>query len=420
MIDFIKLRIHNPDIKRIKNNPLLEWERPVNDITGVINVKKPISAIYHKLTFEINNSKKNPEIQYLNITGSIHKFWNLIHGRGDQNYNDFRFEDIASAIIDFCQLFNLRPESCIIENFEFGVNVIPPIPTPEILQSVINHKGKRFELKRAEKMNYLECTHGQYYLKLYDKGLQYDQGNLLRFEFKTRKMEIVRTAQIQTLADLINPINYERLGAILNENFSEIMFYDYTIPDAGINDQERLILTEGMNPSFWERYIKTNKDNYFKKRNRFKHLVRKYGKQNISEIVGKLVSQKWNNLLNTDPETLQELTRVIKTSFTGIDTSNIGTVSVNLPEAFNEPSNISNKRFCLSCGRDITKQDPRSKFCSAKFVGYEQAHKCRNDNSNPRNSLKNLIERDNERGLLFLFDTVPLFIERQQLISEVR
>ncbi len=407
MTDFIKLRISNPDIPRIRNNPRLEWERPVNDITGEINTKKPITAKFHALTFEIVNN------QFLNISGSLHKFWNSINGRGEQNYNDFRFSDLACVIIDFCELFNLVPGSCIIENFEFGVNVSPEIQTAEILRSVINHKGKPFERRKTEKMYYLECDHWQYYLKFYDKGLQYDQDNLLRFEVKTRKMEIVSITKIQTLSDLLNPVNFEPLGGILDKYFKGIMFYDYTIPDTGINARERLILTQGMNPAFWETYLKTNPDNYYKKRDRFKDLIKRYGKQDISEIVGRLVSQKWDDLLKTDPKTLQKLTGGAKMKFTGIDTSYIVTNPVNSFQAEDEPTRPLAGRYCQTCGKDISHQRPGTKFCSAKFVGYSQAHKCRNTDSNPRNNDKNKLNKLDEKGISFLFDPVQLLNEHQ-------
>jgi len=404
MTDFIKLRILNPDIPRIRNNPRLEWEQTTRERTGEI---KEYTAKYNGLTFEIINN------QHLNVSGSLHKFWNSINGRREQNYNDFRFSDLAGVIIDFCELFNLVPGSCIIENFEFGVNVSPGIPTAEILRSVINHKGKPFERRKTERMYYLECVHWQYYLKIYDKGLQYDQGNLLRFEVKTRKMEIVRTAKIHTLSDLLIPFNYKRLGVILSKYFSEIMFYDYTIPDTGINARDRLILTQGMNPAFWETYIKTNPDNYYKKRDRFKDLVTRYGKQDISKIVGKLVSQKWDDLLKTDLETLQKLTGVAKMKFTEIDTSYIVTNSVNSFQAEDGPTGPLAGRYCQSCGKDISHQRPETKFCSAKFVGEKQAHKCRNIDSNPRNNDKNKIELQKKNGISFLFDPVQLLNERR-------
>ena len=402
MIDFIKLKILYPDIAGIKNNPCLDWEQRTNERTGEV---KEYNATFNGLTFQINDNR------YLNISGSLHKYWNNRNGRGDQNFNDFMFSDLAGIIIDTCNFFNLVPDNSIIENFEFGVNVNPSILVTEILRSVINHKGKPFNRKQSQKMNYLECEHRQYYLKLYDKGLQYDRGNILRFEIKTRKMEVVKTTNIETLSDLLNTENMNRLKTILTGNFSDILFYDYTIPDNGINARERLILTQGQNPMFWKEYKETNPDNYFKKRNRFKDLVKKYGNQDIQEIVYPLISKKWNELLATDPKTLQELTGVLKTNITGIDTSIIGANTVNLDMTVPGPEQPQ-RRYCLSCGRDISDQRSGSKFCGAKYVGYSQAHRCRNIDSNPRNRIRYM--REMEKVNPTLFDTIPFFIREKK------
>jgi len=403
MIDFIKIRTLNPDINGIRNNPRLDWEQRTNEKTGEI---KEYTADFHGLTFQIIDN------QYLNISGSIHKHWNAINGRGDHNHNDFTLLDLTDVILGFSKRFIMTPSNCIIENVECGVNVIPPIPATEILRSVINHKGKPFNRILSQKMNYLECQHRQYFLKLYDKGLQYDQGNILRFEIKTRKMEIVKNANIETLSDLMNPHNMKQLGTILTGNFNDILFYDYTIPETGLNAKERLILTQGQNPLFWGDYKRTNPENYFKKRNRFKDLVKKYGTRDIQEIILPLIGQKWNELLTNDPKTLQELTGGKKSNITGIDTSNIGTNPVNL--SLNDPDpGTPPRRYCLSCGRDITNQRPGAKFCGAKYVGYSQAHRCRNIDSNPRNRIRYIKEM--ERINPTLFDTVPYFIEYRRV-----
>jgi hypothetical protein len=498
MIDFVKLNIKNPNITGIRNNPLLEWDQLTNETTGDV---KRYSANFHGLTVEILYN------QFLNIAGSVHKFWNTINRKGGHNYNDLKLQDLTGVIMDLCKMLDLEPGSCTIENFEFGVNVLPPITTTEVLQSVINHKGKPFERKRAEKMYYLECEHRQYYVKIYDKGLQYGQGNILRYEVKTRKMEIVRKAKVRTLPDLLNPDTLNALGVILRNTFNEILFYDNTVQLDGLPLRERIILTEGMNPAFWENYKKTNPDNYFKKRDRFKELLKRYGQQDLSEIVGGLISDKWDQLLTTNLKTLQDLTGGIKSKCTEFDTSNIGTnpviscsqvpdllggdrgremegkntlfsytIKKGINPEFSEPIKKEGKvelfeplkkedhpefmdtikkgdepklihpkkkkckqkltfvedqqtnpdkagegtvtepprRYCQSCGNDITHQRGNSKFCSARYYGEKHAHQCRNRNSNPRNNPRNYLKRAIEKDRNALFDTLPYFVPRQR------
>jgi hypothetical protein len=421
MIDFVKIKVLNPDIPRIRNNLRLEWFQRTSERTGEV---KEYTSTYNDLNFEIKNDK------HLNISGSLHKFWNNLHGRGEQNYNDFNFADLVSVIIEFYKMFDLVPGSCILENLEFGVNVSPTIPANEILRSVINHKGKPFTNEYTDNKRFRECERQRYIVKIYNKGLQYNQpGNILRFENKTIKMAHIKETGITTLQDLLDIRKIERLGVILFDNFNELLFYDYTIPEAVLRHSKRLILTQGQSPAYWINLKETNPNNYYKKLHRFKELAKKHGTRDIQEMVGSLISLKWNNLLMTDSETLQKLTDPANTDITGINHSDKGLKPVTFTEQDQSTDPIpgeiipgaeiqgaeSPRRYCLSCGKDISHQRANSKFCSAKYVGYVQAHQCRNIDSNPRNRMKYMIER--EKKILTLFDTTPFYILRKTWTS---
>jgi hypothetical protein len=416
MIDFTKIKVQNPDIPGIRNNPQLDWNQVTNEITGDI---KEYTANYYGITFTIIIN------QYLYITGSFHKHWNGINGRKEQNYNDFTFSDLTAVIIEFCKSFDLVPDLCILENIEFGVNITPTVPTKEFLRSVINHKGKPFNQEYQKNKNFRECERQRYSIKIYDKGLQYNQGNILRFENKTVKMKHLKDTGVQTLADLLNPVKIQRLGSILKANFNDLLVYDYTIPSTGINPRERLILTQGQTPAYWLKLKESNPNLYYKKLNRFKDLVKKHGTQDIQKITGELISQKWNELLTYDPKTLQELTGGAISEFTEINRYGMGLKPVKLDieetasgtqteGSVNEPE----RRYCSTCKKEITHQHPNSKFCSAKYVGYSQAHRCRNNESNERYREKKLIKR--ERESLTLFDSVPFIRTRYLNDNDIR
>lgn len=423
MIDFIKIEVQNADIQKIKDNPLLEWMQTTNERTGEV---KEYTSFYHGLTFVIKNN------QYLNISGSLHKHWNSATGNGEQNYNDFTFKDLTGVIIQFCKSFELSPESCKLANLEFGVNVSPCIHANEILRSVINHKGKPFTQEYSENKRFRECERQRYIIKIYNKGLQYNQpGIILRFENKTIKMEHLKGTGITTLKDLLDPVKIERLGVILTDNFNELLLYDYTIPCKGLSASKCLILSQGQSPSYWMNLLESNPNNYYKKQKRFKDLVRKHGTRDLYEIVGTLIPQKWNELLSSNPKTLQELTDPSKDDITGINRSDKGLKPVKFtnrdqssgPTHAGDISGIGNQgagplhRYCLSCGKDISHQRTNSKFCSPKYVGEQTAHRCRNIDSNPRNRMKYLIKREGES--LTLFNTIPFFnIQRPVLTSK--
>ncbi len=408
MIDFIKIRYKNPDIQRIRENQRLDWEQLVKERTGEV---KKYTAYFHGLTFEIVNN------QYLNISGSLHKYWNSSQGEGEQNYNDFTFSDLTGVINELCRSFDLSPKNCRLENIEFGVNVSPELPAKEILRSVIIHNGKPFTQEYLKNKYFRECQRQRYIIKIYDKGLQYNRPeNILRFEIKITKMAHIKETGVQSLADLLDITKLQHLGVILASNFNDILFYDYTIP----KDRELPLMTQGQAPAFWLNLHETNPNNYYKKRSRFKELVKGNGTQDIQEIVGTLVTQKWNELLSSTSKTLQELTGGRNSDITEINHSDKGLNPVTDEPPLNTQggeAEAPQRRYCESCGRDITNQRPSSKFCSAKYVGYIQAHRCRNFDSNTRHRKNRILKHENDS--LLLFETMPFFRSPQFVKSNL-
>ena len=118
MIDFVKIKIKDPDINELRNLPFLEWDELTNTRTGVV---KEYNAKFNGLTVVIINN------QYTYISGSLHKYWNITNTGEDQNYNDFTFLSLVWTIQDICTRFSLNPVNCKIENIETGVNIISAI-----------------------------------------------------------------------------------------------------------------------------------------------------------------------------------------------------------------------------------------------------------------------------------------------------
>jgi hypothetical protein len=301
MIDFVKLKILNPDIDGIRKFPFLDWDQLANETSGDI---KEYKAKFKGLTVDIKYN------QYLYISGSLHKYWNFTQSGTNQNYNDFTFSSLTWTIGDICTRFNLNPANCKIENIEFGVNVNPTIPTNDILMSVINHKGKPFIQEYEEKKYLRECKHGRYILKFYNKGLQYRrQDNILRFENKTIRMEHLKGTGIKTLADLLDRDKISPLGMILRCDLGDLLFYDYTIQETELTPSESRLLSKGQASTYWLNLRQTNPENYYKKRNRFRDLVSKHGKQNLQETISNLIMIKWDELLQSD-ESITEINSI--------------------------------------------------------------------------------------------------------------
>jgi hypothetical protein len=396
MFDFIKTNIKNIEPKELIDNSLLNFNITV-DSESVI---KNRIAEYCNLKFKIIDEK------YININGSVHKYFNS----GIHNHNDFAISNFVEVCKDLSQKFDLNPYLAYLHNLEFGVNVLLPFDTNKVLNSIISYKGKDCEIESYNGKGFLiRFSFDHYELKIYNKGFQYQLNeNILRFEIKVRRMEYFKTRNItiNRLSDLLKIEIIEKLKLCLLKAFKEVLMYDYSIKLKGLPQREKNVLMNGRNPKYWIELKQQGKE-IKKKRARFNELVLKYGKVNLKETIYNLILEKLKELTKLDTsteknvneylsqfntKTLPEITTFISakpnTEFTQNNYSNIGLIEGVY------------KRICITCKRDISNQRKGSVFCSEKLYGKE-AKKCRNEQSNPKNNYERKEERIYNGVLLF-------------------
>jgi hypothetical protein len=366
MIDFIKFRI-NEAPTNILNNPLLNFSVPVDIKTGEI---KSIRYGYIKQTCEFQNmlfeyiQNIESKTQYIDISGSLHKFYQ------GNNYTDFTLVELQKSILDISEILGTNPQNTRIRSIEFGVNITPKQLTNQVLDSIICFMGKPYKWDNFKGKGYLKrFSLSQFEIKIYNKGLHcLLNDNLMRFELNVNKMDYLLTKDVQTLsiADLLKTSIHQQLRDLLESALNNLYFIDYRIDLKQIsNSREKLIIIEGSNPGFWNKYRESHSaKGYQKKVKRFKELNLIYSPSNLQTEIKELILAKWDQL-NSTPI----LPSVENTKVPHYYTHIVGKIEE------------LNKRYCLTCKREITKQKKGSQYCSEKLNGRE-VKKCRNEVSN--------------------------------------
>lgn len=384
MTDYIKLWVENvAQIEKIYDLSLLDFNGQHSRKTGDI-IEYPITCTWDVFKFELKSATR------LEITGSLHKYWNK-----GTNENDFKYTDIKTAIQNFCTDLNLDPKLAKLINLEIGVNVNPVYSASEIIEDLVCYKNERplrpYE-GRKNHFYFIEFKKGDHYLKVYDKGKQYKTVNTLRIEYKEMRSRALISCGADTLNDLTNIKVLTLLGGKLVQYCKFLVFNDSTlnIEDLSKKDLSKYLIMA--NPNNWK--IKKGEKNstIYRKEKTFISIVQKYGKRDIYSYIETLVNDKVLELLqNSD--------------------------CINFLSNYNRKP--SQKRYCLTCGRELhPEQKKESKFCSSLFVGEKLAHQCRNRSSNPGNNFKRKIQCINDKGVLF--DIMPYFtnIPPQILINQ--
>lgn len=218
MIDGFKA-ILKENLDAIRSNPHLDFLIPSSITTGEVKENQPSTAEYNGLTFIDNKS-------YIEVRGSLHKFYN----DGKQNYDDFDFAKIKRAIYMLSEQLGIVINRARLTNLEIGINIITDFYPSDFLNSLIVHRGKQFTFQTGKKKEYRECEHGQFFIKIYNKGLQNGLSkNILRIEVKYRKMEIPNKSGVYFLADLLDVSKIVELKVKLLDIFEEILIGDNTI-----------------------------------------------------------------------------------------------------------------------------------------------------------------------------------------------
>ena len=255
-----------------------KWEQySVN----VIEVKSLVSIIYH-----------------LNIRGSLHKN----HYKGE-NWQPFKFSDLQYQIRHICTSLFIEPESARISGLEFGVNIVTPFNVKAFLDNnVIDYKHKVFENYKRDKNGLelgLHCIFSQYEIKLYNKGKQNKLDyNLMRFEKKCKKMQVLKKMGILYLSDLLDKAKVYSLKPILLRAWNDILIFD--IEDSEmlsieISDDDKRFLLDGHNHKYWGKIKENDRNRFNYQRRKYRELVKRFG-LNYHSLVYDKIGETWDSL----------------------------------------------------------------------------------------------------------------------------
>ncbi|MAO10888.1 MAG: hypothetical protein CMC07_08405 [Flavobacteriaceae bacterium] len=284
MVDLIKAKFNSQDIPNdIEENKYLEFTRPLSTKTG--EIKKEAIAKYKGLTFSLDRYEN------LTIIGSIHKYSNC----GRHNFNDFTFKDTIEVLKDISKKFNLDLSKGKLQNLELGVNITVPIKATKVVDNVLVHLAQKFKDYSIRGAEYRESTHSRYYLKAYNKSLQYRRKGytinkeIFRWEIKYRKMYSLNQMGIYTLADLCDVKKIHLACNVLIDKWKGTLFYD---PTLRLNEVSNYVRTTNIhqwqNPNWWLKLSKQNRKNL---KDRM-HKIFRESSDNLHDLILKKIEEK--------------------------------------------------------------------------------------------------------------------------------
>ena len=261
MIDYIKLssRLNSSQVDDLKNR--IDFTKSYNESTGELETFLPNGK---KVSTRSYGWIKNIKIElfpngYIELAGSLHKYYN----DGKHNHNQFGRKEAEIALKRLIEVTGLELPYFKVDSVEVGVNLMPPIPSDDIINNALMYKRRPFEAKYCtDEGNYRQATLSEYWVKLYNKRLHYEkQGydigyEILRFELKINKMRILAKYRVFTLEDLMD--NVENIARdLLSKAWKEVLLYDPTM-----NKQTKEKTIKYANVNFWRGIAGKNNRSY--------------------------------------------------------------------------------------------------------------------------------------------------------------
>jgi hypothetical protein len=410
MIDGIKTYDLKTDPDQLLQNPYLaeHWTTTVNNADAVV---KYGLAEYFGLKFQLKHGK-------VRLQGSVHKYRNA----GRHNYDDFRAVDVAEVVRQLSERFEIDTAQTLLNNVEFGVNVVLPFGVNVVLDNLIVYKGEPFMKVVEDGMSYYQCKKTHFIIKIYDKGKQYNlPDNVLRFEIKVMRMQYLETKGItlRYLSDLLKMDIYEPLGNILTEVFEGILFGDNTLNEKALNTKELEIFLRGSNPKTWT--PQAGRHSEWKKLQRlessFKEILERHSTGvNFRSVVSELIRKK-SLELSTFYQEIENILRLENVHFLPTENQDPKTQNVHfLHFSYSVNTGHSDKpkiKKCSGCGKQIEQDKTyHNEDCRNRKLE-------RNARSNPKNNFRGWFKKVIEKPSLYDdVDLVKLSEKQKQWISK--
>ncbi|MBL4676395.1 MAG: hypothetical protein JKY70_09365 [Mucilaginibacter sp.] len=248
-------------------------------------------AKFKNLKFSIH---ENGRIQ---ITGSLHKFWN----NGDHNYNDFNVANLKKCIEDLQDMFDINPYTARLSNLEYGVNLVVPFQVSNFIKSIFCYRFKGFNLSNNGSFfgKYLDMAH--YKIKIYDKGKQFHRSeNILRIEKCIKKMEILSSEPLY-LVDLLNPKIQRKCFDQILKVFDNILFNEtlkinaLTVPE---KKNYELVANESCRWLLFDKSksVVANVKKRSETKRKYIDIISKYGREQYRPLIVLLMVNKFISL----------------------------------------------------------------------------------------------------------------------------
>ena len=310
MVDYFKALIN------IQNEARLKQLASEGVFSTVLNETDPETGELIKEAFIYENFYIRPTKNGLLIRGSLHKYRSRIKGIATrkqieqyQGFNGdlFTLSDINETLQTLCEVIGFAPSLAVLQNIEIGVNCEVSFDPKEFLKGMLFHRSN-FDYKTDHEGNYIQFNYQTYFLKIYNKGKQYDlPRNVLRVEIKVMAMKKLKDVgvELETLND-IRAVTLLQAFEVLYNEFEAVTYYDHTLRLEDLTSKQQGKAIEYQNKNYWQELDKYKKARQLKQ---LETMIQEFSNNLKGQIQGQMIEAKDKILDTSDLSKVQPFTR---------------------------------------------------------------------------------------------------------------
>lgn len=256
---------------------------------------------HYPIKTAVKNFNLHVSAKRFQMWGSIHKYFNLVNGDGNQNHNDFSYSNLKFSIERLLTRIPLLGQ-CSLTQLEFGFNIkIDELPSSFIKNKVHLYEFKTHKEFTHKKNHILKRFYKENYeIKIYSKSEQYgiQDKNILRVEIKFTNSKEFRKLGIYWLEDLLDKNNLEKLFTLLKTEIGKLIIVDTQLD--GISKYKSSQLQQYVNSDFWRAIPKrAKKRKYYRHRDNCIALLNESKINEDKMQILALIDAKFQQLINS-------------------------------------------------------------------------------------------------------------------------
>ena len=230
----------------------------------------------------------SPELnrEFVDVKGSLHKFYNNYKYNKNQNFDDFTFSQLQEALLTLQKNWGCHLKHAFIKSFEFGINIKVDTIANDFIERILYYNTRVLpedqSYVNSGKQIKFKCD--SYYIKIYNKSQEAelfkhetlnDVKNLIRIEVKFRDSDYCKKAvKVEALSDFLEIEKFNLIVKSFKSHWKKILMINSLITPKELSESDAIHFGECVKSKYFNNPIKEFFNSRQTRRNHYNKFIK--------------------------------------------------------------------------------------------------------------------------------------------------